>query len=52
MKKRCNRAPDDVLMTAMVYRAEGKLSAADEVEFLAHWGTAEALAEAREKSSA
>lgn len=34
-------------MTALVYRAYGKLSKADEVEFLRHWGTAEALAEAQ-----
>jgi hypothetical protein len=38
------------VMTAMVYRAEGKLSPADEVEFLTHWGTAEALDEARGSS--
>ncbi len=36
------------VMTAMVYRAEGKLSKEDEIEFLTHWGTEEALAEARE----
>lgn len=34
------------VMTAMVYRAEGKLSKADEIEFLRHWGTPEALQEA------
>ncbi|WP_244787127.1 DUF6708 domain-containing protein [Cupriavidus pauculus] len=34
------------VMTAMVYRAKGKLSKADEVEFLRRWGTKEALAEA------
>ena len=35
------------VMTALVYRAKGKLSKADEVELLTHWGTAEALAEAK-----
>lgn len=35
------------VMTAMVYRAEGKLSKEDEVEFLRHWGTEEALADAQ-----
>ncbi|WP_284337744.1 hypothetical protein [Comamonas sp. NoAH] len=35
------------VMTALVYRAEGKLSKADEIEFLTHWGTEEALAEAK-----
>jgi hypothetical protein len=35
------------VMTAMVYRAQGKLSPEDNVEFLSHWGTAEALAEAK-----
>jgi hypothetical protein len=34
-------------MTAMVYRAKGKLSLQDDVEFLIHWGTEEALAEAK-----
>lgn len=37
------------VMTAMVYRAQGALSAQDEVEFLTHYGTPEALAEARAK---
>ena len=32
------------VMTAMVYRAEGKLSQEDEVEFLSHWGTDVSLA--------
>ena len=36
-------------MTALVYRAKNKLTAADEVEFLTHWGTPEALAEAKAK---
>ncbi|WP_284337743.1 hypothetical protein [Comamonas sp. NoAH] len=35
------------VMTALVYRAEGKLSKVDEIEFLTHWGTEEALAEAK-----
>ncbi len=35
------------VMTALVYRATGKLSKADEIEFLTHWGTAQALAEAK-----
>lgn len=34
------------VMTALVYRAQGKLSKADEIEFLQHWGTAEAQQEA------
>jgi len=32
-------------MTALVYRAKDKLSKADEIELLTHWGTAEAVAE-------
>ncbi|MBC7379347.1 MAG: hypothetical protein H7346_18170 [Burkholderiaceae bacterium] len=35
------------VMTALAYRARGRLSLEDEVEFLTHWGTKEALAEAR-----
>jgi hypothetical protein len=35
------------VMTALVYRAQGKLSSQDDVEFLTHWGTKEALAEAK-----
>jgi hypothetical protein len=34
------------VMTALVYRAQGRLSKADEIEFLRHWGTAEAQQEA------
>ena len=34
------------VMTALVYRAQGKLSKADEIEFLQHWGTTEAQQEA------
>jgi hypothetical protein len=34
-------------MTALVYRARGRLSAADEVALLKVWGSAEALAEAQ-----
>lgn len=34
------------VMTALVYRAQGKLSKADEIEFLRHWGTSEAQQEA------
>lgn len=34
------------VMTAMVYRAEGKLSQADEAQFMKHWGTEEGLQEA------
>ncbi|WP_354675410.1 DUF6708 domain-containing protein [Cupriavidus alkaliphilus] len=34
------------VMTAMVYRAEGKLANADEAEFMRRWGTAEGLDEA------
>lgn len=34
------------VMTAMVYRAKGELSKADELVFLRHWGTEEALARA------
>ena len=37
------------VMTAMVYRDEGKLSPEDEVEFLTHWGDEDALAKARAK---
>ena len=36
-------------MTALVYRAKKKLSAVDEVELLTHWGTPEALAEAKSR---
>ncbi|MDB5892678.1 MAG: rane protein of unknown function, partial [Rhodoferax sp.] len=36
-------------MTALVYRAYGRLSAEDEVELMERWGTVEALAEARAK---
>ncbi|MEJ8859263.1 DUF6708 domain-containing protein [Variovorax robiniae] len=35
------------VMTAMAYRAEGKLSKADEIELLTHWGTEDALREAK-----
>ncbi|WP_341889776.1 DUF6708 domain-containing protein [Variovorax sp. YR752] len=35
------------VMTALVYRAQGRLSKEDEIEFLEHYGTAEALAEAQ-----
>jgi hypothetical protein len=34
------------VMTALAYRAQGKLSQADEIEFLQYWGTAEAAQEA------
>ena len=34
------------VMTALVHRAQGKLSKADEIEFLQRWGTAEAVQEA------
>ena len=34
------------VMTALVYQAQGKLSKADEIESLQHWGTAETLQEA------
>ncbi len=34
------------VMTAMVYRAEGKLSKADEVEFMRRYGTEEGIAQA------
>ncbi|MGO4609330.1 DUF6708 domain-containing protein [Variovorax sp. 2RAF20] len=34
------------VMTAFVHRAQGKLSKADEIEFLQRWGTAEAVQEA------
>ena len=34
-------------MTALVYRMQGRLSAQDEIEFLKHYGTAQALAEAQ-----
>jgi hypothetical protein len=37
------------VMTALVYRAQGKLSKADEIEFLQHWGTPEALREAKSR---
>lgn len=37
------------VMTAMVYRLQGKLSPEDDVEFLRHWGDAEALAAATER---
>lgn len=36
-------------MTALVYRAQGRLGREDEIEFLKHYGTAEALAEAQAK---
>ncbi|KQX34443.1 hypothetical protein [Variovorax sp. Root434] len=39
------------VMTALVYRSQGKLSKADEIEFLRHWGTAEALQEAMSRES-
>ncbi len=34
------------VMTAMVYRAQGRLSPEDNIEFLRHWGTKDALSEA------
>ncbi|MBB3009166.1 hypothetical protein [Cupriavidus alkaliphilus] len=34
------------VMTAIVYRAEGKLANSDEVEFMRRWGTAQGLDEA------
>ncbi|WP_265920870.1 DUF6708 domain-containing protein [Cupriavidus nantongensis] len=34
------------VMTAMVYRAKGKLAKADEVDFMKRWGTAEGLNDA------
>jgi hypothetical protein len=37
-------------MTAFVYRAGGWLSKEEEVEFLMHYGTAEALAQAQARS--
>jgi hypothetical protein len=37
------------VMTALVYRAQGRLSKADEVELMRRYGTAEALAEAQER---
>ncbi len=37
-------------MTALVYRAKGRLSPQDEVEFLTHYGTPEALAEAKARA--
>lgn len=40
------------VMTALVYRAEGKLSAEDEVELMTHYGTLEGLAEAQAKLAA
>jgi len=39
------------VMTALVYRAQGKLSKADEIEFLQHWGTAEAMQEAMSRKA-
>jgi len=39
------------VMTALVYRAQGKLSKADEIEFLRHWGTSEALQEATSRKA-
>ncbi len=38
------------VMTALVYRAKGRLSPQDEVEFLTHYGTPEALAEAKARA--
>ncbi len=38
------------VMTALVYRSEGKLSLDDEVELLTHWGTKEALDEAKTRA--
>lgn len=35
------------VMTALTYRAEDKLSKADEIELLTHWGTEEGLAAAK-----
>jgi hypothetical protein len=37
------------VMTALVYRAQGRLSKVDEVELMRRYGTAEALAEAQER---
>ena len=37
------------VMTALAYRAEGKLSAEDEVALMSRYGTEEALAEAKAK---
>ncbi|CAA2099297.1 hypothetical protein VVAX_00166 [Variovorax paradoxus] len=37
------------VMTALVYRAQGRMSKQDEVAFLTHWGTEEALAEAMKR---
>ena len=34
------------VMTAIVYRAQGRLSPEDNIEFLRHWGTKDALSEA------
>ena len=34
------------VMTALAYRAQGRLNQADEIEFLRHWGTTEAVQEA------
>ena len=39
------------VMTALVYRARGKLSKADEIKFLQHWGTAEAVQEAMSRKA-
>ncbi|AMP39726.1 hypothetical protein CJO78_19800 (plasmid) [Ralstonia solanacearum] len=39
------------VMTAMVYRSQGKLSPEDNIEFLRNWGTKEALAEALAKAA-
>jgi hypothetical protein len=39
------------VMTALVYRAKGKLSKADEIELLTHWGTAEALVQAKHSAT-
>jgi hypothetical protein len=38
------------VMTALVYRAQGRLTKVDEVELMERYGTAEALAEARARS--
>ena len=40
------------VMTAMVYRAEGRLSPEDDVEFLTHWGDAPTLARAKARLAA
>lgn len=44
-----NPVQTGAVMTALVYRAMGKLSVEDEVEFLTHYGTPEALKEAQER---